>query len=205
MKTTVCATLFTAASVLWTSTPAVHGDVVSAWSFNALDGESTTFQADTGAGTLDATSVAGGLGVYAGSQMNASDGIPAGLALGVRGSSMNDRHLELTFSQRGAVELSFAFRSTPSGFDENLIQALDGDQWVSLASFGSGLADGAWHQVSVVLPDSDGVGRVRLLLGGAESGSGTLRLDNLRISAISSPGTILACGGGCLGARSRRR
>ncbi|MEC7353330.1 MAG: hypothetical protein VYD99_09415, partial [Planctomycetota bacterium] len=131
MKTTVCATLFTAASLLWPSTHAVHGDVVSAWSFNALDGEASTFKADTGSGTLDATSVASGLGVYAGSQMNASDGIPAGLALGVRGSSMNDRHLELAFSHQGPVELSFAFRATPSGFDENLIQALDGDQWVS--------------------------------------------------------------------------
>ncbi|MED5506834.1 MAG: hypothetical protein VX684_03245, partial [Planctomycetota bacterium] len=60
-NTTVCATLFTAASLLWPSTHAVHGDVVSAWSFNALDGEASTFKADTGSGTLDATSVAGGL------------------------------------------------------------------------------------------------------------------------------------------------
>ena len=179
-------------------------DVVRGWNFNEFESEQTTLASDHGSGALDLSALDSSVTVYGGTALNAQQGDLAGTALGIRGLDANEQWIELTSTVRGPVQLTFAFRATPSGFDDNQIQLLVDGDWATIGSFGGEQADGAWHQQILTLPDQDGAFRLRLFLDGAESASGTIRFDNLRITPVSAPGALLACSTGCLALRSRR-
>ena len=180
-------------------------DLICGWNFNALDEGVTGIASDHGSGLLDISELQASVTLYDGTTMGALKDDSAGTALGIRGLSANERWVELAFAAEGPVELAFSFRATPSGFDENQIQMMVDANWVSLASFGGAKADGAWHEQTLVLPDQSGPMRVRLYVDGAESASGTIRFDNLKVTAVSAPGALLACGTGCMVLRQRRQ
>ncbi|MAJ47074.1 MAG: hypothetical protein CBC35_07400 [Planctomycetes bacterium TMED75] len=179
-------------------------DVVCGWNFNELEAKQAELASDYGSGVLDLSSLESAVTVFGGTSLNAHQEDLAGSALGIRGLDANEQWIELTSAVRGPVELSFAFRATASGFDENQVQMLIDGDWAAVGSFGGDQADGAWHRETLTLPASDGTFRVRLFLNGAESSSGTIRFDNLQITPVSAPGALLACSSGCIALRSRR-
>ena len=193
------------ATVLGCTLQIASADLICGWHFNSIDEDATRITADHGTGLLDLSALQASVTTYGGTGVNAFDDDPAGTALGIRGLKANAQWIELSFSSEGPVELAFAFRATSSGFDDNQIQLMVDDDWISIASFGGPNADGAWHEQMVVLPEQEGPMRVRLSVDGAESPSGTIRFDNLRVSAVSAPGALLACGTGCIVLRQRRQ
>ena len=192
------------AALIGTAGQAALADVTCGWHFNDLDGASTRLLADHGSGVLDLAVIEDSVTIYEGTSLNALKDDPAGTALGIRGLDANQKWIELSGSAEGPVELGFAFRATPSGFDDNQLQLLVEGAWTTIDTFGGSLADGAWHQKTVVIPDQDGPFRLRLFVDGAESSSGTIRFDNLRVTPISAPSALLACGTGCVVLRPRR-
>ena len=180
-------------------------NLICGWHFNSVEEGSNHMTADHGSGLLDLSALQDLVTTYDGTGVNAFDGDSAGTALGIRGLKANAQWIELSFAADGPVELAFAFRATPSGFDENQVQLLVDGKWLSLTSFGGSDADGSWHEQMLILPEQPGPMRVRLYVDGAESPSGTIRFDNLRVSAVSAPGALLACGTGCMILRQRRQ
>ena len=184
---------------------AASAEVVCGWNFNSIDREATSVSADHGTGLLDLTAIQDSNAVFEGTGLNAYEKDAAGTAIGIRGLGANGKWVELVFSADGPMELTFAYRATPSGFDENQVMLLEGDDWITVGSFGGAEADGSWHEQMLVLPERKGDTRLRLLVDGAESSSGTIRFDNLRVQAVSAPSALLACGTGCMVLRQRRR
>lgn len=180
-------------------------EVICGWHFNSLDKGATRVSADHGSGLLDLTSIQDSNAIFEGTGLNAFEDDPAGTAIGIRGLGANGTWIELVFAADGPMKLTFAYRATPSGFDENQVMVLEGDDWISIGSFGGAEADGSWHDRMLVLPDRKGDTRLRLFVDGADSSSGTIRFDNLRVQAVSAPGALLACSTGCMVLRQRRR
>lgn len=204
MRTGMIRKGFLVVGMLGCAAQIASAEVVCGWNFNELEAEQTELASDHGSGVLDLSSIESSVTVFGGTALNTHQGDLAGSALGIRGLDANEQWIELTSAVRGPVQLSFAFRATASGFDDNHVQILlDGD-WATIGSFGGDQADGAWHQQTLILPAPDGKFRLRLFLDGAESSSGTIRFDNLQITPVSAPGALLACSSGCLALRSRR-
>ena len=193
------------AAVVGCTLQIASANLICGWHFNSIDEGVTRVTADHGNGLLDLSALQTSVTVYDGTGVNAFDDDPAGTALGIRGLNANAQWIELAFSAEGPVELAFAFRATPSGFDENQVKLMVDEEWISIASFGGSNADGAWHEQMLVLPQQKGPMRVRLFVDGAESSSGTIRFDNLRVTSVSAPGALLACGTGCMILRQRRQ
>jgi len=189
------------AAVLWFGACSARAEVVAGWNFNGLTaGVPGSVVADAGTGSISFTQFTGGLGTLAGTDVNAWPGDPAGLALAVTGSGQNGRWLEITADTAGRsqLSLSMAARRSSSGFAQALVEAWDGQAWRSAGTLEPSATQ--WQQLQVDLRDfaflDNGSARLRIRLEGATSGSGNVRLDNLRLESgvVPSPGSAAALG-----------
>lgn len=182
-------------------------EVVCGWHFNDLDGSELRMTADHGAGLLNRDHLGGSFLLYEGTELNGLKGDRSGQAIGVRGSAANGTWLELTCATNPGIELclDFAWRSTATGFDDNLVQRWDGLGWITLGAFGGDDA-GAWTRAEFSFVGGLEGTRLRLLLDGADGANGITRLDNLHVTGIPAPGAWALCGaGGMLGMGLRVR
>ena len=188
-------------------TSGADAEVLCGWHFNDLDGSELKMTADHGAGLMNRDHLGGSFLLYEGTELNGLTGDRAGQAIGVRGSAANGTWLELTCVTRPGLELSldFAWRSTATGFDDNLVQRWDGLGWITLGAFGGDDA-GAWARAEFSFVGGLEGTRLRLLLDGADGANGITRLDNLHVTGIPAPGAWALCGaGGMLGVGLRVR
>jgi len=189
------------AAVLWFGACSAQAEVVAGWNFNGLTaGVPGSVVADAGTGSISFTQFTGGLGTLAGTDVNAWPGDPAGLALAVTGSGQNGRWLEVTADTvgRSSLWLSMAARRSSSGFAQAHVEAWDGQGWRLAGTLEPSSTQ--WQQHQVDLRElgflENGTARLRIRLEGATSGSGNVRLDNLRLEAgvVPSPGSAAALG-----------
>ena len=158
------------------------------WNFNGIERLDAVFDSDHGGGRLDPTHLKGVVSIYDGTGLNAMEADPAGSSLGVRGAAANGTWFELNGSATGVVALSFAYRTTPTGFLESRVQVWNGTGWSDLRRFGQGRTTGkdGWSRVVVPLPEADGTVRIRILLDGSKGANGVIRFDNIVIGRPDS-------------------
>ena len=180
-------------------------DTVCAWNFNLDSENQTVFKADHGIGIMDATTSAEWVRSYAGTNLGVFADDEAGASFGLRGDAANGSGFELAFSAVGDHVLQFAYRSTTTGFHECEIQRLTPKGWQTISDFGDSETAAEWSLIMVPLSDLSGETRLRLMLDGATSSSSTARFDNMRVSSIPAPATVVALGEfALLGVRGRR-
>lgn len=187
--------------------------VVAYFNCNGFDPEvSTVLSAGIGSGLLDVTSFGSGASAFAGTTLNAPDGVAAGESVGLTNAANNGAWAQIDISTVGMADLSlsFAVRRSATGFADNQVQALIGGSWITVASFNPSTT--AWGLVTVDLSSFDalenGTASLRMVFAGATSGSGTMRFDNVMVSgsAIPAPGAAALLGvAGLIGRRRRRR
>ena len=180
-------------------------ETTAAWDLNDLEEGVDLIDADLGEGRIDLAALVGAHAVYEGTDLNGFGGGEPGSCFGVRGSAGNGSAFELVMPVGEAGELSFAYRATTTGFDQNLVQRWNGTKWSTLSTFGDDGGDATeWKRAIFSLSvEEDGIGhddqvlRLRVVLDGAESANGVIRFDNLQVSAVPAPtvGSIAGLGG----------
>ncbi|MFO0893334.1 MAG: hypothetical protein U0574_00065 [Phycisphaerales bacterium] len=195
----------------------VHGaaeaDLLAGWHFNGMAVPvDAAIAADHGTGSIDLTAFGGsGLSWQAGSDLNAWKGDAAGDALTFTGSSLNGKSAEIVAPTKGfqGLQLSFAVRRTASGFATSTVEVWDGGNWLLAGQITA--APSTWTVVSFDLSRyaflNAGSAKLRVKVDGASSGSGTLRLDNVRLegSVIPAPGPAAVGAAAAAAVRRRRR
>ncbi len=161
----------------------LHAGDGGGWHFNQLSEAGMSVVADHGEGRLELAELKGMTAAYEGTNLNADESDAAGSSLGVRGAEANGSWFEVNSKVSGPSALSFAYRSSATGFDDNRVQVWDGKAWNDLVRFGLDGASGkrGWVRVVVPLKGNEGPLRIRILLDGAESANGIIRFDNVRI------------------------
>ena len=183
----------------------VVADTVCVWNFNLDTEDQTVFKADHGNGVMDATVSAEWLQSYGGTDLGVHSDDVAGMALGVRGDAANGSGFELSFSALGDHILQFAYRSTPTGFHECEVQHLTSKGWRTVGAFGDSEVASQWTMVTVPLEDLSGDTRLRLVLDGATSSSSTARFDNMSVTTVPAPASLVGLSElGLFGVRGRR-
>ncbi|MHC4838250.1 MAG: hypothetical protein ACYTF3_08735 [Planctomycetota bacterium] len=187
------------------------GEVLAAWNFNGFNPQvDVTLNADHGSGVLDLTQVAAGAEAFTGTDVNAVGTDGPGFALSVVGQNYNGRSIEFAADTMGVERLtiSFAARTTASGFVDSRLDAFVAGDWIEIGRF-SGGSEWPLVRFEVDMPASVGVGgsAFRFVLDGATSSSGNIRIDNLRVESrvVPAPGALALLGGAGLVARRRRR
>lgn len=188
-----------------------HAELLAGWNFNLWNPDTDwVVAADHGSGSIDLTAVGSGLSAFAGTSVNAVDGDIAGSALSLVGQSQNGRSIYIVATTGGAdrLSISFAARRTDSGFADNRIDAWVAGAWVQIGSFAAG-SDWPVHEFEFDAPTAlfGGVTELRITFDGATSGTGNIRLDNIRIEsrAVPAPGAAaLLAIAGCVARRRRR-
>ncbi|MBL9150731.1 MAG: hypothetical protein JNM94_18745 [Phycisphaerae bacterium] len=186
-------------------------DVVAYWHCNGIDPDvSTTVGANTGTGTMNFASFGDGATMFAGTTVNAPDGMIAGDSLGLTGSSHNNAFVQFDVATAGKGDLSFSFaaRRSSTGFVNSRLDAWVNGAWATVGSFNASTV--AWETVTFNLASLDslenGTASLRLVFDGATSGSGTIRFDNVTLNsaiAVPAPGALALLG--CAGLVGRRR
>ncbi|MFZ4722161.1 MAG: hypothetical protein ACOYMI_03315 [Phycisphaerales bacterium] len=205
------AAALTGAASLWLCACGARADVVANWNFNGLSGAvPAALGADQGAGSMSLLEFSGGLSALAGTDLHAWNGDVAGMGLVVTGSGQNGRALVLDVRTEGLVDLMFgvAARRSASGFASTSVQVWDGTAWRLAGSIDASTTQ--WQVHTVDLSSFDFLeqvssARVRLVVDGATSSSGNIRLDNLRITAMPVPGPGPAAAIGAVAAGATRR
>ena len=159
------------------------------WHFNQLAEAGTSVAADHGEGSLDLAALKGMAAAYEGTKLNADESDAPGSSLGVRGSAANGAWFEVNSMVDGPAALSFAYRASATGFDDNRVQVWNGTEWNDLVRFGLDGSKGSrgWVRLVVPLSPQEGPLRIRVLLDGAESANGIIRFDNVRIGPPEPP------------------
>ncbi|MBM4006321.1 MAG: hypothetical protein FJ292_01965 [Planctomycetes bacterium] len=190
------------AASLWLCACSARADVVANWNFNGLSGAvPTALGADQGTGSLSLLEFTGGLSALAGTDLYAWGGDVAGMGLVVTGSGQNGRAAVLEVRTEGLVDLVFgvAARRSGSGFAMTSVQVWDGIGWRMAGSIDASTTQWQVHTVDLSAFDfleQTASARVRVVVDGATSSSGNIRLDNLRLSAtpVPGPGPVAAIG-----------
>lgn len=199
------------AAGMWLCACSARADVVANWNFNALAAPvPSVVSADAGGGSVQLSEFTAGLGVLAGTDVNAWAGDAAGQGLVITGSGQNGRAIVLEVRTQGLAGLSFsvAARRSASGFAEAAVEAWDGAAWRRAGTIDASTTQWQVHafdlRAMTFLNDAPSA-RIRVLLEGATSGSGNIRLDNLRVEAapVPAPGAA-AIGAAAAGVAARR-
>jgi hypothetical protein len=195
-----------------------QGDIVSAWHFNDIVAGQSVIASNWGESLITTDTLGVAVEPFTGTLLNAEPAVAAGDALGVRGAWANGSwfavvlQTDAMLQKSGSLELSFAYRASATGFDENAIEWLVDDIWTPLAYFGE---TGDWALATCIIPPAQsahtdwpdapaGEVHLRIRLDGASSSSGTIRFDNMRVGVVPGPSGLagLALLFSC---RSRRR
>ena len=206
------AAALTGAASLWLCACAARAEVVANWNFNGLTGAvPASIGADHGVGSMSLTDFTGGLSALAGTDLHAWSGDAAGMGLVVTGSGQNGRALVLEVRTEGLVDLVFgvAARRSGSGFGSTQVQVWDGAIWRTAGAIDASTTQWQVHTVDLSAFDfleQTPSARVRVVVDGATSSSGNIRLDNLRLSAtpVPGPGPVAAIGAVAAGITRRR-
>lgn len=178
-----------------------QAEVVAAWHFNGLGGSvPAELAADVGQGSADFGAFTGGLGSLTGTDVNALSGHEPGQALTITGSGQNGKGVQLTVRTAGMrqLSLSLAARRSSSGFAQTFVEVWDGENWIVAGQFSANTTQWQQHQFSLAdfAHTENGTAWLRLRVEGATSGSGNMRVDNLRVegTAVPAPGGAAAVG-----------
>lgn len=189
-----------------------RADEIALWNFNDMN-----VIVDRGAGTLTTTANPANVGFSSGLSLQAQMGDPAGSSLAIQNARNNGSILELHVSTVGFDSIGFrvAFQRNATGF--NLLTAqysIDGINFNPLVST-NGIPDEPAEGFVLVFFNSPSVldnqplFTIRMIVDGASSDTGLIRLDNILISgtptAVPEPATLLLMGTGLFGAVAARR
>lgn len=195
-----------------------QGEIVNAWHFNDIYAGQSVIASNWGDSLITTDTLGVPVEPFTGTLLNAEQDAVAGQALGIRGAAANGSWFEVELQtdailqKAGPLELSFAYRASTTGFNENAIEWLVDDIWTPLAYFGK---TGDWELATCTIPPAQlgytdwpdapaGEVHLRIRLDGASSSSGTIRFDNMRVGVVPGPSSMagLALLFSC---RSRRR
>ncbi len=213
------------AALLALTTSAHAQYVVSYFNFNGLtSGSAVTVGSITpnaGTGTLSSNFNGNGFSAFAGSTLNAQGSDPAGQALALLGGSSgsgapnNGKYLQLqtsTLSYKD-ITLSFATQGTSTGFNSvNFSFSTDGTTFVDYAP--AAYIPPASYGVQTInlagisLLNNKPAVYFRFVFNGGSSGTGSNRIDNLKVTAATpAPSSALVAlfGAGPLAVALRRR
>ncbi len=185
-----------------------HAATVAYWNFNDLSiasssspgsgGAPTSIAANSGSGTLSLTTWNGTLNDYAGSSLNTlnSDAADTSLSL-IADSSGDGSSIVLSFSMTGLLDptLSFATQGTSTGFDANqLAYSTNGTDFTNIGSTfspESSYSIETFDLSSVDTLDNTTTAYLQITFDGATGSTGNNRIDNLQITAIPEPTSLL--------------
>jgi hypothetical protein len=183
----------------------VGADAVCVWNFNLDIEDQTVYKSDHGTGVIDATISAEWLRTYAGTELGAFTDDEAGLSFGFRGDSANGSGFDLSFSALGDHILQFAYRTTATGFHDCEVQHLTSKGWQTIGAFGDSETASQWTMITVKLGNLSGETKLRLVLDGASSSSSTARFDNMMVTTVPAPASLIVLSElGIFGVRGRR-
>lgn len=214
MNTTLKRTLIVGALLSTASlAPKAQAQVLTVYNFNDANtlGTSTTanianlFSVDRGTGTLTTNVPAANIVSFTGTIVNADSSDPAGAALALQGGTgaaaggvggNNGDYLQLATSTAGFsnIVVSFAAQATATGFTSDVFQySTDGATFTTFASFAPPTSFGAatgkqtFDLSSITGLNDNANAAFRLVLNGATSSGGNIRIDNLLVTAAPEP------------------
>lgn len=210
-------------SVLACATPSADAVVIAYWNFNSLTtstNNGATYSPTSGSAslTLNGWTSTGTAGItsFGGSTINALNSDVSGQALSLQGGAgtgtpNNGATLVFEFSTVGLEDpiLSFATQRTTTGFNSNQVAySIDG---VNYTDFGTaynpatsfGLQTFDFSSINAL--DNDSSVFVRITFTGATANAGNNRLDNIQITAVPEPASVLLGSLGLLAMLRRRR
>lgn len=189
-----------------------RADLIASWNFNGIDPAlGTVIPPSTGSGSIDFTDLGSGAAMLAGTTLGATPGEAAGDALCAIGTVANGKGIviEVPTAGYGELALVFATRRSSTGAATSRIEYWSNLGWTAVEKFTASTV--AWELQSFDLSSllavpTDSL-RLRILVDGATSGSGSIRFDNLAVtgSAVPAPGALALLGvAGCVARRRRR-
>jgi hypothetical protein len=206
---------------LASSASTLQADTIALWNFNdaapGVTGGAAEFGVDYGIGSMTSSFIAANIGNLSGTSINSSQGDPAGRALrlqGGAGTANNGEHLSWYVGTAGYdnLEVSFATRSTSTGFDSNQFQySIDaGAGWIDFGPAyrpGTGYGLQRFDLSPVEELNNNPLAGFRIVFDGASTASGNNRIDNVIVSGeilaasipIPEPATSAMVGLGLLG------
>jgi hypothetical protein len=204
-----------------------HGDTIALWNFNDAISSTTggvqEFSVDRGVGIMASDFTPSSISNSAGTTLNSESGDPAGQALRLSGNANNGNSLTwmVDTTDFDSILVSFAIQRTSTGFSDNqFLYSIDsGASWTA---FGNSFAPGTSFALqSFDLSGIQGLNNnpdvvFRIVFGGATSGTGNNRIDNLQVTGnpiipplteIPEPSTIalVTAGLACVFAIKRKR
>ena len=177
--------MFMTASFFTLFTSLASGAVVGEWDFNLYDGDAHRIKATVGQGELVLGDqwTATTLSNPKGSSMNASNDRDAGQCLGLTGKAANGQFVEIKVPSGGdqPLEMSLAMRRSGTGFTkvDVLVSENEGASFRKISSWSP---QEKWATYEARVPAGGGSELLlRLVVDGATSSRGGVRLDNLVI------------------------
>lgn len=207
----VAPALAATAAVLFVASGA-RADLIASWNFNGIDPAlGAVIPPSTGSGMLDFTDLGSGAAMLTGTTLGAMPGEAAGDSLCAVGTVVNGKGIviEVPTAGYGGLSLVFATRRSSTGAATGRIEHWSNLGWTAVDKFSASTV--GWELESFDLSSLLAVPteslRLRILVDGATSGSGSIRFDNLAVtgSAVPAPGALALLGvAGCVARRRRR-
>lgn len=194
------------------ATRGAEADLIASWNFNGIDPALGSVVAPSlGSGSLDFGDLGAGASMLLGTTLGAPPGELAGDSLAAIGTGVNGRSIVFEVPTVGYADLalSFATRRSSTGAGANRLEYWSNLGWMPLEKFTASTV--GWEvqifSLASLMGVTEEVLRMRIVLDGATSSSGSIRFDNLTVSgsSVPAPGAIALLGvAGCVVRRRRR-